>query len=229
MSLIRSSRSEPAEWIVCENSICFWRQVAVGVVREQLRQDEQRVERRPQLVGHVREELALVLRRERELLRLLLERGTRELDLLVLDLDAGVLLLEQRDRSSSSSFVCWSSSCCCWSSSSDARSVAAVSSSSSFRCWSSSCWAWSSSDCSWSSCASDCDCSSSSSVRMFALIVFSTTPIDSASCSRNASCTSVNSWNAASSTTAITWSSNRTGRTMMLRGGASPSADVIRM
>jgi len=48
------------------------REVAVFVVREELRQDEQRVERRAQLVAHVREELGLVLRDEGELLRLLL-------------------------------------------------------------------------------------------------------------------------------------------------------------
>ncbi len=69
-------------------------QVPVDVVAEQLRQDQQRVERRPQLVRHVREELGLVLRGERELLRLLLQRAAGLLDLGVLDLDPGVLLLE---------------------------------------------------------------------------------------------------------------------------------------
>ena len=94
MSLIRSSRSEPAEWIVVENSTCFGVRLPSGLSAQQLREDQQRVERRSQLVRHVREELALVLRRERELLRLLLERRASELDLLVLDLDARVLLLE---------------------------------------------------------------------------------------------------------------------------------------
>ena len=70
-------------------------QVLVGVLREQLREDEQRVERRPQLVGHVREELGLVPGREGELLGLLLERCPRQLHLAVLDLDAGVLLGEE--------------------------------------------------------------------------------------------------------------------------------------
>ena len=69
-------------------------QVAVDVVAEQLREDQQRVQRRPQLVRHVREELGLVARRERELLRLLLQRLARVLDLGVLDLDPAVLLLE---------------------------------------------------------------------------------------------------------------------------------------
>ena len=62
-------------------------QVPVAVVRQHLREDEQAVERRPQLVGHVREELALVLGDELELLGLLLEAAARELDLAVLDLE----------------------------------------------------------------------------------------------------------------------------------------------
>ena len=70
-------------------------QVPLRVLAQQLREDQQRVERRPQLVRHVREELGLVARRQRELLRLLLERRAGELDLAVLDLDAPVLLLEQ--------------------------------------------------------------------------------------------------------------------------------------
>jgi hypothetical protein len=41
------------------------------VLRQELRQDEQAVEWRPQLVRHVREELGLVLRHQRQLLRLL--------------------------------------------------------------------------------------------------------------------------------------------------------------
>ena len=69
-------------------------QVPVRVVAEQLREDQQRVERRPQLVRHVREELGLVPRGEGELLRLLLERRAGQLDLRVLDLDPPVLLLE---------------------------------------------------------------------------------------------------------------------------------------
>ena len=43
---------------------------------------------------HVREELRLVLRAERELLRLLLQQAARGLDLAVLDLDVAVLALE---------------------------------------------------------------------------------------------------------------------------------------
>ena len=72
------------------------RQVLVLVLREQLGEDEQRVERRAQLVAHVRQELALVLRAERQLLGLFLERDARRFDLAVLLLDLRVLLGEQR-------------------------------------------------------------------------------------------------------------------------------------
>src|SRR5688572_3209193 len=65
------------------------------VVREELREDEQRVERRAQLVRHVRQELALVPGAERQLLRLLLERLPGRLDLSVLLLDLGVLLRQE--------------------------------------------------------------------------------------------------------------------------------------
>ena len=64
---------------------------------------------------------------------------------------------------------------------------------------------------------------------MFARIVFRTTPIDSESWSRNVCWTSVNRVNDASSITAITFSSNRTGRTMMLAGAASPRPEAILM
>ena len=66
------------------------------VVLELLGQDQQAVERRAQLVGHVRDELGLVLRRDRELLGLLLDEALGLLDLLVLALDLAVLLGQQR-------------------------------------------------------------------------------------------------------------------------------------
>src|SRR5213079_856233 len=91
-------------------------QVLLRVLREELREDEQRVERRAQLVAHVREELALVARRERQLLRPLLERSARELDLAVLDLDARVLLFQQLRLLLQLLVRLWSSSCCVWSS-----------------------------------------------------------------------------------------------------------------
>jgi hypothetical protein len=56
-------------------------------LRELVGEDEQAVERRAQLVRHVRQELRLVLRRQRELLGLFLERLAGLLDLAVLALD----------------------------------------------------------------------------------------------------------------------------------------------
>ena len=70
-------------------------QVVLGVLREQVGQDEQAVQRGPQLVRHVGEELRLVLRRQRELLGLLLELLLGQLDLPVLALDLGVLPREE--------------------------------------------------------------------------------------------------------------------------------------
>jgi len=68
------------------------RQVAVGVVAELLPEDQDAVQRRAQLVRHVGQEFRLVLRGERELVGLLLERAAGLLDLFVLALDLGVLL-----------------------------------------------------------------------------------------------------------------------------------------
>ena len=62
------------------------RQVAVRVVGELLAQDQDRVERRAQLVRHVGQEFRLVLRRERQLRRLFFERAAGLLDFLVLAL-----------------------------------------------------------------------------------------------------------------------------------------------
>ena len=62
MSLISDSRSVPAAWIVCGELDLLVGEVAVGVVGQQPRQDQQRVQRRAQLVAHVGQELRLVLR-----------------------------------------------------------------------------------------------------------------------------------------------------------------------
>ena len=67
-------------------------EVPLGVVGELLAEDQDAVQRRAQLVRHVGEELGLVLRGQRQLLGLLLERAPRLLDLLVLALDLDVLL-----------------------------------------------------------------------------------------------------------------------------------------
>src|SRR2546426_10115000 len=69
------------------------RQEILGyVVREQLRQDQQAVQRRAQLVRHVRQKLGFVARGERELLGLFLERGLGLLDFPVLEFDLPHLL-----------------------------------------------------------------------------------------------------------------------------------------
>ena len=85
----------PDAWIVFANSTWRGDRLPVGVLAQLVGQDQQAVERRAQLVRHVGEELGLVLRRERELLGLFLERLARLLDLLVLALDLLVLVREQ--------------------------------------------------------------------------------------------------------------------------------------
>ena len=95
MSLIRFSRSVPAPWMVLANSTWRARQVALRVLGELLAEDQDAVERRAQLVRHVREELGLVARGERQLRGLLFQRPARLLDFLVLALHLGVLLGEQ--------------------------------------------------------------------------------------------------------------------------------------
>ena len=94
MSLMSVSRSVPAEWMFLRELDLLRRQVAADVLGELLAEDQNRVQRRAQLVRHVREELGLVLRGERQLGGLLLERAARLLDLLVLALDLDVLLGE---------------------------------------------------------------------------------------------------------------------------------------
>jgi hypothetical protein len=61
------------------------------------------------------------------------------------------------------------------------------------------------------------------------MIVERTTPIVSVSWSRNCRMVSLKGRNEASSITASTCSSNWTGITMMLRGGALPSPDEMWM
>ena len=95
MSLISVSRSLPDAWIVLRELDLLAGQVALGVLRELVGQDQQAVERRAQLVRHVREELGLVLRGQRELLGLFFQRLAGLLDLLVLALHLDVLLGQQ--------------------------------------------------------------------------------------------------------------------------------------
>jgi hypothetical protein len=71
------------------------RQVALGVVRQLLREDQQRVQWRAQLVRHIRQELGLVLRGQRQLGRLFFQRQLGLLHLAVLAFHLDVLLGQQ--------------------------------------------------------------------------------------------------------------------------------------
>ena len=71
------------------------REIAVGILGKLVRQDEEAVERRAQLVRHVGEKLGLVLRGEGELLGFLLESFASLLHLLVLALHLHVLVGEE--------------------------------------------------------------------------------------------------------------------------------------
>ena len=71
------------------------REVAGDVGAELLAENEDGIERRAQLVGHVRQELGLVFRGERQLGGLFLERVAGVFDLRVLALDLGILLGQQ--------------------------------------------------------------------------------------------------------------------------------------
>ena len=95
MSLISASRSVPEEWIVSANSTCLGVRLPSAFSASMLRQDQQAVERRAQLVRHVGQELGLVLGGQRELLGLLLQRQLGLLDLAVLGFDLGLLLGQQ--------------------------------------------------------------------------------------------------------------------------------------
>jgi hypothetical protein len=70
----------------------FGGQILLVVVLELLGEDQQAIQRRAQLVGHVGEELRLVPRRDRQLLGLLLQQAFGELDVLVLAFHLDVLL-----------------------------------------------------------------------------------------------------------------------------------------
>ena len=66
-------------------------------------------------------------------------------------------------------------------------------------------------------------------MRELASMVLRTMPMLSASWSRKSMCVGLNGWNEASSTTARTSPSKRTGSTMMLTGPDSPRAELILM
>ena len=94
MSLMRLSRSVPAPWMVRANSTCLPREVAVRILGQLLAEDQDAVERRAQLVRHVGEEFRLVLRGQRQLGGLFLQRAAGLLDFLVLALDFDIALGE---------------------------------------------------------------------------------------------------------------------------------------
>src|SRR5579863_8705272 len=73
------------------------RQDVLAVLRQHLSEDQQVIERSTQLMAHVREKLALVLRGQRQLLGFLFESGLGLLNLAVLGFDF-VLLLGQQMR-----------------------------------------------------------------------------------------------------------------------------------
>ena len=81
-------------------------EVRLLVVREHAREDEQRIERRAQLVAHVREELALVLGRERQLRRLLFDGLSASSTSLFFCSTARFCSTRSDAFSSSSSFTC---------------------------------------------------------------------------------------------------------------------------
>ena len=96
MSLIRCSRSVPAAWMVLANSTWRSLRLLVRVLGQLLAEDQDRVQRRAQLVRHVGEELGLVARGQRQLRGLFLQRAAGLLDLLVLAFHLGLLLGQQR-------------------------------------------------------------------------------------------------------------------------------------
>ena len=95
MSLMRFEQVGAGRVDVAGKIDLLGQEVAAGVVGQLLAEDQDRIERRAQLVGHVGEELGLVLGGERQLGGLFLERAAGLLDLAVLALDLGVLLGEQ--------------------------------------------------------------------------------------------------------------------------------------
>ena len=71
------------------------RQVAFGILAKLIGKNEQAVERRAQLVRHVRQEFGFVLRCQRKLLRLFFQRLSGLLDFLVLSFHFDVLVGQQ--------------------------------------------------------------------------------------------------------------------------------------
>ena len=98
--------------MVSANFTCFGVRLLVGVLGQHLRQNQQVVERRAQLVAHVGQELALVLGSERKLLGLFFQRLLGLFDFLVLGFDFGLLLGQQLRLFLQ--FGVGACSCSCW-------------------------------------------------------------------------------------------------------------------
>ena len=93
------------------------REVALGVLRELVGEDQQAVERRAQLVRHVREELGLVLRGERRAAAALSSIAWRACSISLFFVSTSTFCWARRTAFSSSCWLVWrSSSCWFWSS-----------------------------------------------------------------------------------------------------------------
>jgi len=114
---------------VWANLVCFFRQGAFRVIGQQAGQDEQIVQRRPQLVRHIGQELRLVLGGERQLRGFVLQVLPGLLHFGVLPLHFRLLVESNFAFSCSSPFFSRSSSCCLLSMSSEVCNVAACCSS----------------------------------------------------------------------------------------------------
>jgi hypothetical protein len=95
MSLIRPSRSAPAAVDVLGELDLLVAQIALRVLAEHLREDQQRVQRRAQLVAHIGQEFGLVLRGQGQLFGLFLQRRLGLFDLGVLGFHLLVLGRQQ--------------------------------------------------------------------------------------------------------------------------------------
>src|SRR5271157_3597785 len=91
MSLMRLNRSEPEEWILRAKSTCLGKRLLVALSANCWLRMRIELRGRAQLVGHVGEELGLVLGCENQFGGLFLQRAAGLLDLSVLQLDLGVL------------------------------------------------------------------------------------------------------------------------------------------
>ena len=167
MSLIRVSRAEPAEWMLCANSTCLAVRVFSGLSKRSL-------DRMSKLLRGVRSSCDMLARNSDLYLEVRASCSAFSSTSCLASSTSRFLTSSRLAFSSSSWFVCCSSSCCSRSRSSDSLRVAAWRSRRSLVSRSSFCWLCSS----W---VRDWDCLSSASVRMPAAMVLSTMPMLSVS------------------------------------------------